>query len=108
MSKITNYAHRQTFRQEPDCYDGKTCDQQRPRWMTSYPKEGDEEDGEVLKIEMDARHWPPGTRVTIEVPCCPKCNEPADMKGFDGKRRRVWPKCRCGFSWKEFVEDNFS
>lgn len=106
-----NYVERQTFRQEPYCYDGKTCDKQRPRWMTSYPKEGDEEDGEVLQLEMIARQWPPGTRVTIEVPCCPECGEPADMQQpypDERKLRRTWPKCRCGFSWSKWVLDNFS
>jgi hypothetical protein len=102
------YAHRQTFTQEPDCYDGETCDKHRPRWMTEYPKEGKEEDGEVLKIELDARTMPPGSRVTIEVPCCPKCGEPADFSGKDGKRYRKWPKCRCGFSWAKWVEEHFS
>ena len=102
------YAHRQTFRQEPDCYDGASCDQRRPRWMTSYPKEGDEEDGETLKLEMNARQYPPGTRVTIEVPCCPKCGDPADCH-YDGLTPvREWPSCECGFSWTEWVIDNFS
>lgn len=72
---------RQTFRQEPDCYDGKDFSQHRSRWLTSYPKEGDEEDGEV--------------------PVCPKCGNPADMRGGDGKRYRKWPNCRCGFSWRQ-------
>jgi hypothetical protein len=115
------YIERQTFRQEPDCYDGKECNGHRPRWMTSYPKEGDEEDGETLKLEMDARLWPPGTRVTIEVPACPKCGEPSDFaaktrlrKDSEGVyqsveiRHRKWPNCRCGFSWRKWVEENFS
>ena len=62
------YVERQTFRQEPYCYDGDSCDKHRPRWMTSYPKEGDEEDGEVLRLEIPATSMPPGSRVTIEVP----------------------------------------
>lgn len=83
---------------EPD------CDEERPRWMTSYPKEGDEEDGETLKLEIPAGRMPPGSRVTIEVPCCPKCGDPADMNettGFD------WPDCDCGFSWKDWAIENF-
>lgn len=107
MKKLI-YVERQTFRQEPDCYDGKTCDRHRPRWMTSYPKEGDEEDGEVLKLEIDAKTMPPGSRVTIEVPCCPNCGEPADMFHDSLEKVKEWPACRCGFSWKNWVEDNFS
>lgn len=103
-----DYAERQTFRQEPDCYDGKNCNRLRPRWMTSYPKEGNEEDGETLLLKMPAQMFPPGTRVTIEVPCCPKCGDPADIKGCDGKKYREWPDCNCGFSWSKWVRENFS
>ena len=102
-----DYVERQTFRQEPDIYAGETCDKHRPRWMTSYPKEGDEEDGETLKLEMPAGQWPPGTRVTIEIPCCPKCGDPSDIKGFDGTKRKKWPNCHCGFSWRKWVEERF-
>lgn len=76
--------------------------------MTEYPKEGKEEDGETLKITLDARQMPPGSRVTIEVPCCPKCGEPADILVDPLKRFRKWPNCRCGFSWRKWVEENFS
>jgi hypothetical protein len=105
-----HYVERQTFRQEPHCYDGETCDQHRPRWMTSYPKEGDEEDGETLKLEIPATSMPPGSRVTIEVPCCPSCGDPADMNVGTGETpsHREWPACRCGFSWKNWVEENFA
>ncbi|HEX3800222.1 MAG TPA: hypothetical protein VH413_16120 [Verrucomicrobiae bacterium] len=106
--KELRYVERQTFRQEPDTYDGKNSNLHRPRWMTSYPKEGDSEDGEVLKLELDARQMPPGSRVTIEVPCCPKCGDPADMNFDWRKRYRKWPNCRCGFSWRKWVEENFS
>src|ERR1051326_4893977 len=110
MSQKLEFVSRQVFRQEPDCYDGETLDKHRPRWMTSYPKEGDEEDGEILKLEIDARTMPPGSRVTIEVPCCPKCGEPADMfcDPRPGTKRRLWPNCPCGFSWRKWVEQNFS
>lgn len=106
MSEL-KYEDRQIFRQEPDCYSGPDCGGHRPRWMTSYPKEGDEEDGEVLKLEIDAKSMPPGSRVIIEVPCCPKCGDPADMNEprsmriVKGKIVHIkklpskWPNCRC-------------
>jgi len=46
----------ETFRMEPDFYDGDTCDLTRPRWMTSIPKEGDIEDGEILNLEIPAKN----------------------------------------------------
>lgn len=109
MSKL-NYITDMVFRQEPYCYDGDSCDQQRPRWMTSYPKEGDQEDGETLKLEIPARSVPPGTRVVIEIPCCPQCGDRADMCMGTGENAdfKEWPDCNCGFSWKNWVYDNFS
>lgn len=95
-----DFVDRQTFQMEPDTDDTP----RRPRWMTSYPKEGREEDGETLKLEMPAAQWPPGTRVVILVPVCPQCGDPADMNGADGKHRRRWPACKCGFSWNKFAD----
>ena len=106
MKKL-NFVERQSFWQEPDCYDGKSCDKLRPRWMTEYPKEGKEEDGEILKLEIDAKSMPPGSRITIEVPCCPKCGDPADMSVDYCAKHKEWPNCRCGFSWKKWTYDNY-
>lgn len=105
MSEI-KYVDRQIWRQEPDCYSGKNLDQLRPRWMTSYPKHGDEEDGEVLEFKIDARMMPPGSRITIEVPVCPQCGDPADMNE-PKKRVRRWPCCECGFSWAKWAEGQY-
>lgn len=102
------FAKRQIFYQEPDCYDGKSCDQLRPRWMTSYPKEGKEEDGEILKLEIDAKSMPPGSRVVIEVPCCPKCGDPADTFVDCLDKYSEWPDCECGFSWKNWSIEKYS
>jgi hypothetical protein len=99
MSEPTKirYVERQTFIQKPDVYDGPKGNGHRPRWMTSYPKEGEEEDGETLKIDLPGAMMPPGSRVTIEVPVCPKCGTPSDMNGSDGKRHKKWPNCVCVF-----------
>lgn len=78
--------------------------------MTSYPKEGDEEDGEVLKLEIPASSMPPGSRVVIEVPCCPECGDPADMCVGSGEtpNHREWPACECGFSWEQWAKETYS
>lgn len=108
MSMELKYYESQSFRNEPDCYDGDSCDLLRPRWMTSYPKEGDvEEDSDILKLKLDARRMPPGTRITIEIPCCPECGESADSVE-PKKRVREWPDCRCGFSWSKWATEEYS
>lgn len=106
--KTMQYVTRQDWHQEPYCYDGPGCDKQRPRWMTSYPKEGKQEEGKVLKLEIPAESLPPGSRVTIEIPCCPECGDPADINTDWNETYTVWPSCKCGFSWENWVNENFS
>ena len=66
MSEI-EYENETVWRMEPDYYDGKNCDLTRPRWMTSYEKTGDEEEGEVLEFKIPANQVPPGTRIIIQI-----------------------------------------
>jgi len=107
MSGEIRFCDRQTFTMEPYCYDGELCDGLRPRWMTSYPKEGKEEDGEVLRLEIDASSLPPGSRVVIEVPVCPQCGDPADIKVDCLEKHKEWPDCECGFSWKKWTYEQY-
>ena len=46
-------------------------------------------------IEFDAKAFPPGTRVFIEVPLCPTCNMEPEL-------------CECDFDWKAWVNYEFS
>lgn len=110
MSNETRYTERQKFVMEPDHYDGVECDKTRPRWMTGYAKYGDEEHGETLEFSLSAANFPPGTKVTIEVPVCPKCGDPADFVtgGSGDTPQKEWPKCDCGFDWQKWSEDTYS
>jgi hypothetical protein len=108
MTEKLEYIERERYWTQPDCYDGKNCNQLRPYWWTSAPKEGNYRETEILKWEIHARLLPPTSRVTIEVPCCPKCGDPADALTDPTKLYRAWPKCRCGFSWRKFSFDNFA
>jgi len=97
----------QTYRMEPDCYDGERSDQMRPTWITSYPKEGDENIGATLDLKLSAPEFPPGTRIIIQVPMCPNCTIPADYGAQDFSGRE-WPDCECGFSWEKWAESQYS
>lgn len=101
----------------PDYYAGDSCDQVRPRWMVGIPKEGDEEEGEILKMDLVARRFPPGTRVLLEYPCCPECGESADaqtpLEPINGawdvpEHVTEWPDCSCGFSWSNWATGQYS
>jgi len=76
------------------CYGGETCDQVEPRWKCFF--EGDKDESEDRDdIVLSPVHFPAGTRVTIEVPVCPECDEEAEC-------------CSCGFDWDAWIIDTYS
>lgn len=82
---------------KPDVYDGDKCDQVRPRWW-AYA-DGDMDGDFIEKIDIDCKHFPAGTKISVSVPCCPKCHQDADMcESDDG----------CDFDWKHLVECEYS
>jgi hypothetical protein len=80
-----------------DCYDGETCDQLRPYW-NAYA-DGDKQDDDVTGcIELDPKHFPPGTKITVSVPVCPECHLQVELcEGSD-----------CEFDWKEWEINEYS
>lgn len=89
----------------PDVYDGPNCDQIRPQWYASA--EGDKGDGDHSEaVTLAADTFPPGTKIKIEVPCCPDCHTPADFS-YDPASRRTLP-CECGFDWEAWARDEYS
>lgn len=97
----------QVWKMEPDMYSGPRGDKARPRWMTSYPKEGVQEDGETLELMIEAKSVPPGTIISIQIPECPRCGEIA-TQNTPNKPGRNWPKCRCGFSWSRWAKEQYA
>lgn len=107
--------YREIMRAEnaPDVYDGPTCDGIRPRWMGSAEgdQDGDDEVGRDGAILLAARTFPPGTKISIQSPLCPKCHEtPHDMGDFRDDSGNWFTKwsCGCDFDWREFTLDNYS
>jgi hypothetical protein len=92
---------------KPDMYGGETCDQIRPRWRC-YAL-GDKDSDYTAILTLDARTFPPGTKVIISEPVCPQCDEvrspqyPIPDHGaiFEGP-------CRCGFDWDGWVAGEYS
>lgn len=108
VQKELQYQQADAYWTKTNCYDGKNCNGLRPEWWTSAPKEGDYKHGETLELKIDAANLPPGSKVIIEVPCCPKCGLQADAVTDPRKNYKAWPNCECGFSWRKFCHDNFS
>ena len=61
--------------------------------------EGDQAAELLDIIDFNAKHYPLGTVIRLEVPECPKCGLPADYQDANGK-------CDCGFDWEEWALEN--
>lgn len=99
---------RETMRaqQAPDVYDGPECNQHRPRWIGAAEgdKDGDGPIGETL--ELAAKTFPPGTKVSVSEPVCPRCHEVPALMNLPGQSGQ-W-ECGCDFDWKNWAEEEFS
>ena len=77
-----------------DVYAGEKCDEHRKYW-NAYAT-GDMQDEDFSEpIELALEQFPPGTKITITVPCCPDCEE-------------IQETCDCGFDWKKWAEEQYS
>ncbi len=104
MTEI-EYRTRETMRatQAPDVYGGADCAQHNPRWIGSAEgdMDGDGPVGVDGVLMLNAKTFPPGTRVTVREPECPHCHMVPSWT--DGR----W-ECECSFDWRAFAEDKFS
>lgn len=80
-----------------DCYDGPNCDRHRKVWKGYCA--GDKEGGEIGQtITLNTDLFPPGTKVVVSVPICPKCHMGADFCTESG----------CDFDWHAWAEEQYS
>jgi len=88
-----------------DMYDGPNCDQKRPEWhgYAVGDKDGHSVSGNII---LNPKTFPPGTRVSIEEPICPKCREPRHFADINFSA--FIDKCDCGFDWQAWEEGEFS
>lgn len=85
---------------EPNVYAGESCDEHAPRWHAHA--EGNRESEHLSIITLDSKTFPAGTKVSIEVPCCPECGISADFAHAQNTQL-----CECGFDWKAWAEDQY-
>ena len=83
--------------QQPDCYAGETCDQQKARWYFSAVGDKDSSH-DSDPIVLDPSNFPPGTKVVVSLPSCPDCGSPIMSLGTPAE------PCECGFDWKEWAD----
>lgn len=85
------------WEQKPDVYAGEKCDEVRPRFW-GYA-DGDMDGGFDDKIELMPDRFPAGTKIIVQVPCCPDCDQDADMCKSDDS---------CDFDWDGWVQNEYS
>jgi len=81
----------------PDVYDGDNCDEVRHRW--DCYTEGDMDSDFIDVLELDAKQFPPGTKVKVLEPLCPLCHQ---------EREFCEPYEPCDFDWDEWVQNQYS
>lgn len=93
----TNYQAIILAEMKPDLYDGDKCDEVRPRWW-AYA-DGDMEGDFTEVMSFDAKSFPPGTKITVSVPCCPMCGQQVELCSTDDS---------CYFDWDNWRDDKYS
>ena len=89
----------------PDVYRGENLDEHKPQW-TGWAVGDTGEETINGDMELSPGHFPAGTKVSLSVPLCPKCGDSSDIywDHDNGKSK----DCGCGFSWKEWAEEQYS
>ncbi|WP_444942732.1 hypothetical protein ACJJIK_10775 [Microbulbifer sp. ZKSA006] len=81
----------------PDVYDGPNCDQIKPQWTGAFKDDMDSENG-LGSISFDAKHFPPGAKIVVSVPCCPECGAEPELCQSDDS---------CDFDWDFWARDTY-
>ena len=91
--------------QKPDLYGGKSGDEVVPQWESFA--EGDKQSSTDRIIALDARCFPPGTKVVVSEPVCPKCERPR-WPERNGAEVTFPARCEeCGFDWRAWEEERY-
>lgn len=92
IKKVKNYHTIMQAERRIDFYGGKNCDEEIAEWDTFC--EGDM-DGESIidPLKLCPKTFPAGTRVIVQQPCCPDCNQIREICEDD---------TNCDFKWSEW------
>lgn len=94
-----------------DVYAGENCDESKPQWESYCEGDMDGDTG-TSDIVLGVSFFPPGTKVTVAIPECPKCTFPrmthASHKDDGTVVISHEAKCECGFDWLEWELSEYS
>lgn len=95
-----------------DVYGGDECDQVTKQFEIYCDGDMDS-DTNTEDIVIKLADLPPGTKISVEYPCCPECSLPREdiFKQIGGGALKIVghkSKCQCGFDWDEWVQNEYS
>jgi hypothetical protein len=98
--------HQETIWAEmrPEPWANEAGEHWRPGWHCYADGDKDSEDG-IKTLDLAAYTFPPGTKVVVSEPCCPKCGE---MREPQFPKVTYADTCECGFDWANWTEEQFS
>ncbi len=98
MVNELNYKTIMWAEMKPDVYSGDNCDKiADPRFECFC--DGDMSSEHIETITLAASSFPPGTKVLVELPCCPLCEQEVEMCESDDN---------CDFDWVEWCHNEYS
>ena len=95
-----------------DVYSGENCDEVTT-YFNTYCSGDMSDDNHKDDIIITLKDLPPGTKITVEYPCCPDCGVIRDDK-MEFLPGGIWKivghedTCDCGFDWNNWVQNEFS
>ncbi|WP_444893426.1 hypothetical protein ACJJIE_02505 [Microbulbifer sp. TRSA001] len=97
MKPVKTFHKVMQFEAAPDIYGEPKCDRIEPKWAAT----SDGEMGVVCGLnsfDLEAKNFPPGTKVVVSVPCCPECGQEVELCRSDDS---------CDFDWDFWVIDTY-
>ena len=80
----------------PDIYAGESLNEVKARWHTFC--DGDMDSDHLDVVTLDANLFPPGAKISITVPCCPRCGHIQEM---------CEPGEDCDFNWSLWRDNKY-
>ena len=102
MSDI-DYVVTENYEMKPDVYGGPKMDQHIPAW-NGYVAGDKQDDTTRQPITFDPKDYPPGTKITVETPICPKCHDVYE----NCMVRSEYTPNPCNFDWHDWAECQYS
>ena len=90
------------YEMKPYIYGGDNMDKHIPQWW-GYAAGDKQDDTGPERITFNPKNYPPGTKITVEVPVCPRCGEV-----YKNCMVRGYGEDECDFNWKQWAEEQYS